>query len=985
MAYPHLRSQWPQDELAAFAVSAKDQQWLDSLYGSRTKANRLGLAVLLKTYLYLGYAPRRKSDIQPSLVDYIAESVGIEAGHFGQYEWKGRVWKRHLRAVRQHCEFSAPTPHDEDLLRHWLVKRGSEFASRSNMFAAAITRCRSLHLELPTEPELQRLVSSAWRQYLTSAYQTIAARLPASTKKRMNECLLSVESPTSDFDWIKSAARGKGNKTSRQEVAKLRWLLELQLKPETHLAGYPVEVLRDFRDRVRMEEASKVRRHAPDIRYTLLACYFHFRRQEVTDGLVELFLELIHNVEKKADKTLEKEVVSNIRQLHGKGLMLYKMAVASRRRPRGKVCDVIFPEVGENTLDRIIEDWEQRGNVGDFDVTRAKTMRKKYAFSCRGDLKPILDTLVFRSNSQSYKPLLHAIDLVRRYWSTNHTYYPSNESVPVELIKGEWQELTLEGAPTERRVLKQYFEMCVLLRLEKALRCKEVWVEGSFKYRNPDEDLPDDWTERREEYYQRRNLPLDARVLIEAVKQDVEAALKRFDEFLAQPQDVSIRRPGGGKRAVFHVPPIPPRPEPPLIQEIKKLVVKKWGILDLLDILIEADRRVNFAQFFHTSGQRQVLSRDELRERLLLTLFSLGTNIGLKRIHAAARPSVSYQELLYFRNRYMRPQSVREAIAALSNVVLEARNPDIWGNGTACASDGKQLGAWDQNLMTEWNPHYRSSGVMIYWHVDKKSLCIYSKRKTCSSSEVAAMIEGVLRHETEMTVEKNFVDSHGQSEVGFAFCRLLNFDLLPRLKRVKYEKLYLPDKGMVHDFPHLAGVLARPIRWDLIERQYDDIVRHVVAVAENTGPIDSILRRFNKYNRRHPTYKAFIELGKAVKTIFLCRYLSDPALRLEIHEGLNVVENWNSCVEFIFYGRKMEFHTNDPERQELAALCLHLLQNTLILVNTVMVERVLNEHDLLQRMGDDDRRGITPLFTSGTNPYGAFDLDLHKPSFLEAA
>ena len=44
------------------------------------------------------------------------------------------------------------------------------------------------------------------------------------------------------------------------------------------------------------------------------------------------------------------------------------------------------------------------------------------------------------------------------------------------------------------------------------------------------------------------------------------------------------------------------------------------------------------------------------------------------------------------------------------------------------------------------------------------------------------MIEGVLRHCTEMEVEKNYVDSHGQSEVAFAFCHLLGFELLPRLK-----------------------------------------------------------------------------------------------------------------------------------------------------------------------------------------------------------
>jgi TnpA family transposase len=48
------------------------------------------------------------------------------------------------------------------------------------------------------------------------------------------------------------------------------------------------------------------------------------------------------------------------------------------------------------------------------------------------------------------------------------------------------------------------------------------------------------------------------------------------------------------------------------------------------------------------------------------------------------------------------------------------------------------------------------------------------------------MIEGLIRHDTEMRVEKNFVDSHGQSEVAFAFCRVLGgVRLMPRLKRIK--------------------------------------------------------------------------------------------------------------------------------------------------------------------------------------------------------
>lgn len=64
---------------------------------------------------------------------------------------------------------------------------------------------------------------------------------------------------------------------------------------------------------------------------------------------------------------------------------------------------------------------------------------------------------------------------------------------------------------------------------------------------------------------------------------------------------------------------------------------------------------------------------------------------------------------------------------------------------TACAADSKKFGAWDQNLMTEWHIRYGGHGVMICWHVERKSACIYSQLKRWSSYEVAAMIEGVLQ------------------------------------------------------------------------------------------------------------------------------------------------------------------------------------------------------------------------------------------------
>ncbi len=45
-------------------------------------------------------------------------------------------------------------------------------------------------------------------------------------------------------------------------------------------------------------------------------------------------------------------------------------------------------------------------------------------------------------------------------------------------------------------------------------------------------------------------------------------------------------------------------------------------------------------------------------------------------------------------------------------------------------------------------------------------------------------VEGAIRHGTSMQLEGNYVDSHGRSEIGFAITRLLDFDLLPRIKQI---------------------------------------------------------------------------------------------------------------------------------------------------------------------------------------------------------
>jgi TnpA family transposase len=146
--------------------------------------------------------------------------------------------------------------------------------------------------------------------------------------------------------------------------------------------------------------------------------------------------------------------------------------------------------------------------------------------------------------------------------------------------------------------------------------------------------------------------------------------------------------------------------------------------------------------------------------------------------------------------------------------------------------------------------------------------------------------------------------------------------------------------GQSAAYSNLQPVLSRPINWELIRQQYDEMVKYATALRLGTAETEAILRRFTRTSPQHPTYQALAELGKAAKTTFLCQYRSSPELRREIQEGLNVVESWNGANSFIFYGRGGEISTNRPDDQELAVLSLQLLQNALVYINTLMLQEV---------------------------------------------
>ena len=966
----------------------------ETLVGSKRGPARLGFAVLLKFFQRAGRFPQRPQDVPPRAVAHLAAQVGIPPAQWSAYDWDGRAIKYHRAEIRTLLGFREATLADSEALGTWLDDQVLPTSVRLNaVLAAAYERLRDLRIEPPTRDRLDRLVRSALHAFEHRVCTDVWQRLSPSTRTAI-ETLLAPElrePPDTDGDEVSTAGgrallhelRADAGRATLEnlfrEIAKLERIRAVALPPDLFATLAP-KVVQAYRDRAAVEAPYELRRHPEPLRLTLLAAFCHLRSRELTDTLVDLLLDLIHRIGAKAERKVEKELLDDLKRVHGKTGMLYRVAEATLAQPTGVVQEVVFPVVSEATLRDIVKEWKATGPIYRYHVQTV--MQSSYRSHYRRMLPRLLATLEFRSNNALHQPLIRALALLQKYLQSRVRTYPVEEEVPLDgVVRDAWRDVVLATDPQGRiRILRIPYEMCVLQALRDQLRCKELWVVGADRYRNPDDDVPSDFAIQRPAYYAALKLPSQAEDFMRQLQQTMRDELAALDRSLPQNADVTILPKGKGW---IKLSPLAPQPEPTNLVALKAEIARQWPMTSLLDVLKETDVRVGVTQCFRSPTAWESLDRETLQYRLLLTLYGLGTGAGLKRVHMG-NPEVAYKDLLYIQQRFITRDALRQAIATVVNRLFELRWPQLWGEGTtACASDSRHFRAWDQNLMTQWHARYGKPGVMIYWHVERKAACIYSQLKTCSSSEVAAMIEGVLRHCTTMEVDRQYVDSHGQSTVAFAFCHLLGFQLLPRLKAIHKQRLYRPEAGHPEAYPNLQLVLRRPINWDLITPEYDNMVKYSTALRLGTAETEAILRRFTRENVQHPTYKALVELGKACRTIFLCRYLRLPALRREIHEGLNVVENWNSANDFILFGNGGDLATNRRDEQEVTMLALHLLQNALVYINTLMIQRVLSEPAWATRLTPEDLRALTPLIYGHISPYGTFRLDMKTRLNLE--
>lgn len=581
----------------------------------------------------------------------------------------------------------------------------------------------------------------------------------------------------------------------------------------------------------------------------------------------------------------------------------------------------------------------------------------------------LLNAFEFHS-TKSAEPLMKALHTIRDMNDFGKRKVP--EGAPLDFLSNRWQKHVFDEDGTINR---HYYEMAALTELRNCVRAGDVSIVGSRQYKDFDEYLvsQNEW-----KTIHSSGTKLAVSLNVEEFLEERIAALLHRLQWVSKNIDklegVNIER---GK---LHI----QRLEKDVPEEAKQFSATLYSMLPrikLTDLLLEVASWTGFdEQFIHASTNRP--PKLEEKSIVLAALMAMGTNIGLTKM-ADATPGISYHQMANAAQWRMYDDVMNRAQATLVNFHLRRSLTSYWGDGSTSSSDGMRVQVGVSSLSADPNPHYGAGrGATIYRFVSDQYSSFYTKVINTNARDAVHVIDGLLHHESDLSIEEHYTDTAGYTDQVFGLTHLLGFRFAPRIRDLSDSKLYVIGKPS--DFPKLENLLRGQIDMKVIRGNYDDVLHLAHSIREGKASGALIMGKLGSYARQNKVAKALREMGRIEKTIFMLDYISNESMRRRIQRGLNKGEAMNALARAIFFGKHGELRERALQEQLQRASALNILINAISVWNTVYLGKAT---ELLQSKGmlrEDLLKHISPLGWEHINFLGEYRFDQKDVTNLES-
>jgi len=900
---PKKLSQW---EIDHFFTLAPDER--DDIGDRYSDLYQLAAALQLCFLRMTGGVLDGVRILPKNLLEHIGAQLDIEIPTIASV----RALYRRLRTRYQHQQWAMKRLGFSPLApgqRRVLVTRLRQQARSTGDINALVDFARRWLYEqciiIPSQRTLREWAAGILVEVEHAQYQDVIAAIPESLCMQWLDALYQHHPryQVQLIDWLKAPPAKRSEMHLWELFDKITELKSLDV--HRYELPFPLERQRYYATRMRRRFPQRFKALSPARRTLELTCFLRVTLMDLVDTVFS-------QVEKRIS-----ERWSTARQV-----------AEQKRAEQGHTAWATLPAIHETLHDEQLSDRQARVAARALvdpllaAAPRPRAVLTRETLAADPKIRPLLRALMALDfEAAPDHPVRLALDELRLLYETGQRELPTEVDVPVP---SRWQSLVND--PDRRRALGA-FEAATLYALRRGLRNGSVSVDYSFAYRRRESLLipAEEWEKNKGKYYKALGLPLSSEKFLNKLTAQLQTGLLSLDEAV-RAGELDI------EEGTIHLPKITRESRPKGTRRIAKAMFDTIGSVQFPDLLLEIDSQTHFSW--------QLLGRSPKTERNLLALYGAliaqGSELGAARV-ALMLPNVPMKDITQAMQLLEEDGALTKANAAVLAFLRRHAIVTHWGDGTFASSDMIALEVSRHLWTARVDPRRRTHAVGSYVHVLDQWGISYDQPIIINEREAGPAIEGAIRS-SGSKIDAVAVDTKGHTYFAAGFSKALSLDLYPRLRKLKYQKLFVP-KGV--EVPStLKPIVGPTVSFNAIKRDWDEFVRLAASVQFGWCSATMALRRYGSAARGEPLYGAGVALGKLVLTSYLCDYLSQPDFRREVLRILGHGESVHALQRAIHHGRPVA--KRGRRREELMAQsgALALLTNITMAWNTHHIDRV---------------------------------------------
>jgi TnpA family transposase len=885
--------------------------------------NRAAVALQLVCLRALGRPLDRLAAVPRNLLRYLCDALRtppLSIASLKTLYQRRQTLYEHQQWAREHLGIKAlDAPVQTELLS--MLKVQAATAPHADELVVAAQRWLYDHgFLIPGQRQVDDWARQAFAAFEGQMFATVNQAVPATTLKLCIESVrgLRPDGSTTHLEWLKVPSKRHGPTTLTETLDKIRYLKSLTVH-EWKLDDIALPKLRAYAQKVQARRPAKTKELKESTQALELVCFLRMSLLELTDIAMHQTgrrsQDLVRRAANKAKTTHTRSALDDRQQaLKAKAVLLDKSKSLKRRVDEALEHLAVVTGAAQGSFASHV----RAALTGDHQRVHA--------------LLAGLQELEF--GGKEADPGFANLNAWRDLQKQELKSLP--EDFTATGVGTAWHELVHDA--DHNRGYKA-FAACTMMSLRKSLRGGSVWIDHSMRFRDREQMLipADEWERDRAKYLALLGLPADADTFIAPLLDTLEAGVAAVAEACAA-NKIEV-----GDDGMLHLPAVVALEEDDEPRRTRDAIYKTIGDAQFPDLLLEVDAATNFSEVL--LGHRAESVAELLS--VYAALLAHGTEIDAKGIAAmipgleAAQVSVAMRAL----ETHGRLRRANEAVAEFQGKIPVAAH---WGTGQKASADMMALDVSRHLWTARVDPRRRTYAAGIYTHVLDKWGIVYDQPIVLNERQAGVAIEGVEQHnrsEDRIRLSLLAVDTHGYTNAAMATAKGLSFDLCPRLRDLSERKLYLPAGFAVPE--GIERITTQRVSLKAIRLGWDEFLRVLASIRIGRISAELALMRFGSAARTDKAHKAAEHLGRLLRSIFLCDYVTVEDFRREIHTLLSRGESVHQLQRAIHAGRVP--HERGRRRDEMQAISgAHAL-----LTNIVMAWNTSRMNDVVERLRKD--------------------------------